>query len=116
MIQLTIEAKTIRLSPHEQGLATGAHARAALMPTFLAAIVPRTSRSSMALRISETALGRMIVKYSEQSVFQLEVHLRDFLFVIDDDGSVFVSVEGLPESLRHEVRQLILKVAALAYV
>ena len=70
MIQLTIEAKTIRLSAHEQGLATGAHARTALMPTFLAAIVPCTSRSSMALTISETALGRMIVKYSEQSVFQ----------------------------------------------
>jgi hypothetical protein len=48
--------------------------------------------------------------------FPLEVYLRDFLFVIDDNGSVFVSVEGLPESLRHEARQLVLKLAALAYV
>jgi hypothetical protein len=70
VITLNLNRKTITLSDQEQGLATGAHARSALAPEFHAAIALRTTHSTGQLVISEPALHRMIVKYSEQSVFQ----------------------------------------------
>lgn len=70
MISIDIRKKVITLSHHEQGLATAAHARSAMVPEFRAAIAPRTSESRLALSISESALERMVVKYSEQLVFQ----------------------------------------------
>lgn len=70
MISIDIRRKTITLSQHEQGLATAAHARSAMAPEFQSAIVPRTSESRLSLSISESTLARMVVKYSEQLVFQ----------------------------------------------
>jgi hypothetical protein len=70
MISLTIKKKLISLSAHEQGLATAAHARSALAPEFQAAIAARTTETSLSQMISESTLERMVVKYSEQLVFQ----------------------------------------------
>ena len=70
MISLTIRKKLISLSSHEQGLATAAHARSALAPEFQAAIASRTTETSVSQVISESTLERMVVKYSEQLVFQ----------------------------------------------
>ena len=70
MISLDIRHKTITLSQHEQGLATAAHTRTAMAPEFQTAIVPRTTETRLSLDISEATLARMVVKYSEQLVFQ----------------------------------------------
>jgi len=70
MIALDIRRKIITLSRHEQGLATAAHTRSAMAPEFQAAIIPRTTDSRFSLAISESTLARMVVKYSEQLVFQ----------------------------------------------
>src|SRR5262245_33988739 len=70
MISVAIRRKIITLSPHEQGLATAAHTRSAMAPEFVAAIEPRTTESRVALSLSEPTLERMVVKYSEQLVFQ----------------------------------------------
>ena len=37
--------------------------------------------------------------------FPFEVYCGDFLFVVDDDGSVFVSIENLPERISIEVQR-----------
>ncbi len=70
MISLTIKRKLISLSQHEQGLATAALARSAMAPGFQAAIASRTVETNLSLSISEPTLERMVVKYSEQLVFQ----------------------------------------------
>jgi hypothetical protein len=70
MISLEITKKQLSLSPKQQGLATGANARAALRPIFEAAIVLQWTTSTLSLTLNEETLQRMIVKYSEQWVFQ----------------------------------------------
>jgi len=70
MISVDIRRKIITLSSHEQGLATAAYTRSAMAPEFVAAIAPRTTESRLSLSISEPTLERMVVKYSEQLVFQ----------------------------------------------
>lgn len=70
MITLTIRKQIISLSRHEQGLATAAHARSAMAPKFRDAIARCTTESTCSLTIAETTLERMVVKYSEQLVFQ----------------------------------------------
>lgn len=70
MISIAIRKKTITLSQLEQGLATAAHARSAMAPEFQAAIIPRTTETRHSMVISESTLERMVVKYSEQLVFQ----------------------------------------------
>jgi len=70
MITLNIKTKLISLTDHEQGLATAAHSRSAMEPEFLAAIERRSTVTGRSLSVTEAALGQMIVKYSEQVVFQ----------------------------------------------
>src|SRR5262245_14154633 len=70
MISINVRRKIITLSQHEQGLATAAHTRAAMAPAFQAAINLQTTESPFSLTISESTLARMVVKYSEQLVFQ----------------------------------------------
>jgi hypothetical protein len=48
--------------------------------------------------------------------FPYEIHIGDFTFVIDDDGSIFVPVEQLPERLRNEARALLLQLAGALYL
>lgn len=76
MISIEIRKKTITLSQHEQGLATAANARAAMAPQFQNAIVSRTSEVAFSLTISEATLERMVVKYSEQLIFQPLAEIR----------------------------------------
>jgi len=70
MITVNIAQRKITFSRQEQGLATGANARAALKPEFQSAISARTTKSRAVQTLSQSALERMIVKYSEQLVFQ----------------------------------------------
>src|SRR4051794_34260065 len=70
MISLEIEKRQLSLSPEQQGLATGANARAALRPIFEAAIAQQWTMSRLSLTLNEETLQRMVVKYSEQWVFQ----------------------------------------------
>jgi len=70
LISIQIKKKTITLSQFEQGLANAANARSALEPQFQSAIAARTVDSQFSLMIAEPTLERMIVKYSEQLVFQ----------------------------------------------
>jgi hypothetical protein len=70
MISLTIKKKLISLSTQVQGLATAALARSALAPEFQAAIATTTVETDLSLTLAEATLERMIVKYSEQLVFQ----------------------------------------------
>jgi hypothetical protein len=58
------------LAPEQQGLATGANARTALQPIFEAAVAQQWTTSKFTLALNEETLQRMIVKYSEQWVFQ----------------------------------------------
>jgi hypothetical protein len=71
MISLEIEKRQLSLSPEQQGLATGANARAALRPIFEAAIAQQWTTSRLTLPLREETLQRMVVKYSEQWVFQV---------------------------------------------
>jgi len=70
MIRLEIEHRVIELPEEHQGLATGAYARSALAPVFKEAIEMHVQQTTIVLPLSESTLGRMIVKYSEQVVFQ----------------------------------------------
>jgi hypothetical protein len=70
MISLEITKRQLSLSAEQQGLATGANARAALRPIFEAAIAQQWTASRLSLALNEETLQRMIVKYSEQWVFQ----------------------------------------------
>ena len=70
MISLTIKRRRISLSIHEQGLATAALARSAMAPGFQEAIASKTVETHQNLILTESTLERMIVKYSEQLVFQ----------------------------------------------
>jgi hypothetical protein len=76
MISLEIEKRRLSLAPEQQGLATGAYARAALRPIFEAAIARQWTTSRLSLTLNEKTLERMIEKYSEQWVFQplREIH------------------------------------------
>jgi len=47
--------------------------------------------------------------------FPFEVPYEDLVLVIDDDGSVYVSVENLPPRLVEQARKLIEKIAGLLY-
>ena len=70
MITLNIKTKLISLTEHEQGLAAAAQSRSAMEPEFRAAIQRRSTESETSLSLAEATLGQMIVKYSEQVVFQ----------------------------------------------
>jgi hypothetical protein len=70
MITLNIKTKLISLTDHEQGLATAAQSRSAMEPEFRAAVQLRSTESNTSLNLAEGTLGQMIVKYSEQVVFQ----------------------------------------------
>jgi hypothetical protein len=71
MIALEILKRKLSLSKEQQGLATGANTREALRPIFLDAIANQwTSVTRTPLSLNEVTLQRMIVKYSEQWVFQ----------------------------------------------
>jgi hypothetical protein len=70
MISLEITKRQVSLSRDQQGLATGAHAREALRPIFETAVAQQWTTSSLSLTLKEGTLQRMIVKYSEQWVFQ----------------------------------------------
>jgi hypothetical protein len=43
--------------------------------------------------------------------YPYEVQYEDFLFVLDDDGSIFVSVENFPERMVMRVRELLHELA-----
>lgn len=47
--------------------------------------------------------------------FPYELHWEEFVFVIDDDGSVFVSVENLPTSLAEKAERLVETVMRTLY-
>jgi hypothetical protein len=47
--------------------------------------------------------------------YPYEVRLEDILFVVDDDGSIFVSVENFPERLVAQVRELLHELARRIY-
>jgi len=47
--------------------------------------------------------------------FPYELYVDDFVFVIDDDGSIFVSTENLPWELRHRASDLLKQIADLLY-
>ena len=47
--------------------------------------------------------------------FPYELITEDFVFVIDDDGSVFVSTENLPPELREKANGLLRRVVDLLY-
>lgn len=70
MITLNIKTKLISLTAHEQGLAAAAQSRSAMEPEFRAAVQRRSTERETSLSLAEATLGQMIVKYSEQVVFQ----------------------------------------------
>lgn len=70
MITLDVERIHLPLAVRVRGLATGAHVRAALAPRFCDTALRNATTNRRKLTISETTLQRMIVKYSEQLVFQ----------------------------------------------
>lgn len=47
--------------------------------------------------------------------FPYEVHQGDFMFVIDDDGSIFVSVENLPPRIMAEAQKQLEAIAKALY-
>ena len=47
--------------------------------------------------------------------FPYELYVDDFVFVIDDDGSIFVSTANLPLELRHRASELLRRIADLLY-
>lgn len=47
--------------------------------------------------------------------FPYELYADDFIFVIDDDGSIFVSTANLPLELRHRASELLRRIADLLY-
>ena len=47
--------------------------------------------------------------------FPYEVHADEFVFVIDDDGSIFVSTANLPVELREKATRMIRQIADVLY-
>lgn len=72
LINIIIERRIIHLSDKQQGLATGAYARKALLPEFISQIseFKYPYKHDQDLQIHETTLQRMIEKYSEQLIFK----------------------------------------------
>lgn len=48
--------------------------------------------------------------------FPIEVMCKRYVFVVDDDGAVFVSVDGLPVDEVHDVEELLQHIAQALYV
>lgn len=48
--------------------------------------------------------------------FPYEIHCEDFIFVLDDDGSLFVSIENLPASVRPRAVKLLHALANRLYL
>jgi hypothetical protein len=71
MITIEIHRRSLRLSKFEQNLATGAYTREALRDEFLQ-LISRKSQygNTLNIQVHETVLERMMVKYSEQLVYQ----------------------------------------------
>lgn len=71
-ISIDIQIRSIHLSTKQQGLATAAYTRNALRPEFSSQIseVKYPWKHPINLSIQETTLKKMIVKYSEQSVYR----------------------------------------------
>ena len=47
--------------------------------------------------------------------FPYEVTVEDMVFVVDDDGTVFVSTENFPREVRERARAMLEEIAALLY-
>jgi len=71
-ISINIQKKSILLSPKQQGLATAAYTRKALLPEFLSQLSQAKSHwePEISLTVHENTLKKMIVKYAEQSVYR----------------------------------------------
>lgn len=114
----------------EQNLATGAYTREALRDEFLQAISTQTQYGTTGIiQVNETVLERMMVKYSEQLVYQpineirywyayssgdwfpFELNKDGFVFVVDDDGSVFVATEHFSAELIAEAGHILRQIA-----
>ncbi len=71
-ISIDIQRRSIHLSAKQQALATAAYTRNALRAQFLSQIsqIHYPWQSPITLSLQETTLKKMIVKYSEQSVYR----------------------------------------------
>lgn len=71
-ISIDIQRRSVHLSAKQQGLATAAYTRNALRAAFLSQIseIQYPWQSPITLNLQETTLKKMIVKYSEQSVYR----------------------------------------------
>ena len=71
-ISVDVQIRSIYLSAKQQGLATASYTRSALRPEFLSQIseIEYPWQPQKTLNIHENTLKKMIIKYSEQSVYR----------------------------------------------
>lgn len=76
MIYLQGQHQILTMPRVLQGLANQANTRPAVAPEFFGRVQGHTTASPFSLRLTETTMDRMIVKYSEQAVFQPLLEIR----------------------------------------
>jgi hypothetical protein len=67
------------------------------------------------MELNFDALGRHEGWRLEGEWFPYELYADDFVFVIDDDGSIFVPTANLPPELQHRASDLLKHIAELLY-